>query len=92
MHIEFTIKNEPFLLRADEMNYELCRIFQQSDADTGELVDRWKPFKYFATLDQALNRIIDMKIRASNARTLAELKTVVEAARDEVCRVWRTGI
>lgn len=92
MNIQFTIKNEQILLRADAMNYELCRIAQQTNIATGEVVDKWKPFKYFTSLDQALSRIIDLKVRASDARSLAELKTVVEAARDEVCRTWKTDL
>lgn len=91
MMIQFVIKKELILLRADELNYELCRQMNQADKETGELAPRWVPFKYFASLDQAINRICDMKVRASDARTLAELKAVIEAVRDEVCRVWNTG-
>ena len=89
MNIQFTIKNEPILLRSDELSYELCRQKSCIDKDTGQPVIRWVPFKFFANLDRALNKLIDLKVRSSDARTLAELKTVIEAAREEVCRTWR---
>lgn len=92
MNIQFTIKNEVIQLRADSMSYDLCKLVQRKDRDTGELVQSWEPFKFFATLEQALNKIIDMKVRASEARTLAELKSAIEEARDEVCRTWRTSM
>ena len=74
MNVQFTIKNEQVMLRADEQNYEVCKLSSRKDRDTGEECDEWVPFKFFASLEQALSRIIDMKVRASDARTLEELK------------------
>lgn len=91
MKVLFTIKNEQVLLRADEFNYELCRQMNQTDKETGEMVQRWVPFKFFASLEQAMNKIIDLKVRTSDARSIAELKAVLEAVRDEVCRTWAVG-
>lgn len=91
MNVPFQIKNETILLRADSMNYELCRRKFRTDKDTGEKVEEWEPFKFFSTLEQALNRIIDLKVRASEARTLKELLLALETARQDVCGLWRTG-
>lgn len=88
MIIQFTIKNEPILLRADNLNYELCKLVTRKDRITGKQIQNWEPFKFFSSLDHALNKIIDLKVRASDARTLAELKATIEATRDEVCRMW----
>jgi hypothetical protein len=93
MHVEISIKNnEKVLLRADESNYELCRLKRHTDKASGEVIEEWVPEKYFATLSQALDRVVDFKIKASDARTLAELKADLEAARAEVCQVYDTSI
>lgn len=92
MNIQFTIKNETTLLRADASNYELCKQVTRTDKTTGQKVQEWEPFKFFSSLEQALNKIIDLKIRTSEAKTLAELKHAVESARNEVCRVWDTSV
>jgi hypothetical protein len=92
MNIQIVIKNnDKILLRADESNYELCRIKRHTDKVSGKIIEEWVPEKYFATLGQALNRVIDMKVRASDARTLAELKIVIESAQADVCGVWDTN-
>lgn len=91
MNILFNIKNETVLLRADCLNYELCKSVTRKDRITGESISEWEPFNYFVSLEQALNKIISLKIRASEARSLAELKSDLEAARNEVCSVWDTS-
>jgi len=90
MEVQFIIKNEPVLLRADDFNYELCRIKRRTDKDSGDTYESWEPFRFFASLEQALNRVIDMKVRASDAKSLSELKQAILDARDEVCRKWDT--
>jgi hypothetical protein len=84
MQIQIIVGTKPILLRADSLSYELCQIVQVKDEDTGETVDAWKPFKYFASLSQAMNRILDMKIRASDATSLSELAADLETARAEI--------
>jgi len=85
MNIEITIKNnESVLLRSDEFNYELCRIKRRTEKTTGQLIEEWVPDKYFASLGQALNRVLDLKVRASDARTLIELRDIIKAAEREI--------
>jgi hypothetical protein len=90
IELKFDVKGEPVLLRSSEMCYEICRQRTRIEKDTGAEVDYWEPHLYPATLENGLTRIMDMKIKAANARTLAELKAVVEAARYEICCVWNT--
>lgn len=89
MNIQFTIKNEPILLRSDAQNYEICQVKNRTDEE-GNIVAGWEPVKFFASLPQALNRLVDMKVRASDATTLKELAADLEVARKEICSVWST--
>ena len=92
MEVLFNLRNEEqVLLRSDLMNYELCRTKNRTDED-GNVVACWEPFRFFASLPQALNRIVDMKVRSCDARSLKELSGNLEAARKEVCAVWSTEV
>jgi hypothetical protein len=93
MDIQFQLKSgEQILLRADENNYELCRTRNRTDRKTGKVVEEWEPFKWFASLEQAFNKIIDLKVKASDAHTLDELKQDLIAARQDVSTEWRTTL
>lgn len=91
MEVLFSLKNnEQILLRSDSMNYELCKIKNRTD-DSGTVVAGWEGFKFFASLPQALNKLVDMKVRSSDAKTLKQLAVDVEAARVEIMTAWSTG-
>ena len=93
MNIVFSLKNnEKVLLRADDINYELCRPRFRKDKATGEVVEEWMGFKWYAGLDHALMRIVDMKVRASDATTLKELAADLVAAREEIRAAWSTAV
>ena len=90
MELIFTIKSVQLLLRADSLNYELCKIRSRTDKKTGTVTEEWAPFKFFASLPQALNRVLDLKVRASDATTIKELATDLESARKEIMTAWST--
>ena len=93
MNVIFTLKdNEQIMLRSDQFNYELCQLKSRKDEETGAVSLEWSPVKYFASLSQALNRLADMKVRMSDARSLNELAADVEAARKEITAVWSTAV
>jgi hypothetical protein len=93
MEIIFTLKNnERVKLRATEQNYELCRPRTRKNKMTGEVTEDWEACKWFGSLDSALARIIDMKIRLSDATTLKELAVDLAAAREEIRLAWSTEI
>jgi hypothetical protein len=72
LHILITIGSKPALLRSSDTCYELC--FKRSQRG----IETWTPEKYYATLASAFTSILEMKIRASTATSIAELKTVIE--------------
>ena len=85
MNIEIPIKyNDTILLRADESNYELCRLKRHIDKATGQCIEEWVPERYFATLGQALCRVLDLKVKASDAGTLIELRDIIKVAEREI--------
>ncbi|KAB0669287.1 hypothetical protein F6V30_10715 [Oryzomonas sagensis] len=92
MKLEFDVKGAPVLLRSSDMCYEICRQRNRTDKATGTDEDIWVPFIYPVTLEHALTRIMDMKVKASDARALSELKAVIESAREEICRAWDTSL
>lgn len=83
--IEFQISSaEKVLFRSsDYSGYELCWQRIQKDELT------WTPEKYFASIEQALQKIMELKIRAVEVRTLKDLKLAIENARCEIVEVWQ---
>jgi len=93
MNILISLKNnDQILLRADNLNYELCKARTRTDEVSGSVTQEWTPFKFFASLPQALNCVLDLKIRASEASTLKELAVDLESARQEINAVWSTEV
>lgn len=90
MEIIFNLKSEQILLRADSLNYELCKTRSRTDEKTGTVTEEWTPFKFFASLPQALNRVLDLKVRSSDATTLKDLAADLESARKEIMTAWST--
>jgi hypothetical protein len=87
MQIPFQLQNETIYLIADGDSYALARLTNRTR--NGVTTPAFVAYKWFATIGGALNRIIDFKIKSSDAKTLLELKAVIEAAQAEVTEVWK---
>jgi len=93
MKIIFSLKNgEQIQLRSNSMNYELCCISRNTDADSGELVESFVPYKYFQSLPQALSKILDLEVRASDATDLKQLASDLKTARADIMSAWSTSV
>lgn len=93
MRIVFDLKDgEQIMLRGDNWNYEICKINRSTNEETGQETENIVPFKFFQSLPQALNKLLDLKVRSSQAVTLKELADDLEAARSEIMSVWSTTI
>jgi len=87
MNIEFMTGGEKVLFRSSEYSgYELCWLRTQKGEQT------WTPEKYFATIEQGLQRVMELKIRADEVSTLAELKQSIEKARVAVVETWQVKL
>jgi len=85
IQIEFQIGSDEKLLfrSSDYSGYELCWQRLQKDELT------WTPEKYFASIEQALQKIMELKVRAAEVRSLRELKVTIENARREIVEAWQ---
>jgi len=86
IQIEFQISSDEKVLfrSSDYSGYELCWQRIQKDELT------WTPEKYFASIEQVLEKIMELKIRAAEVRSLKELKLAIENARREIVETWQT--
>lgn len=89
MEIAFNLKNETVYLCSDENNYTLAR--KRERTRDGETAIELENFKWFACIGNALNRLIDMKVKTSDAKSLLELRQVIEQAKDEVNEAWKAS-
>lgn len=48
----------------------------------------WRPFNWFSSLSGAMHKLLEMKVGASDARTLIELQQELEKARAELVEVY----
>jgi len=85
IQIEFQIgSDEKVLFRSsDYSGYEICWQRIQKDELT------WTPEKYFASIEQGLQKVMELKIRAAEVRSLKELKLAIENARREIVETWQ---
>ena len=85
IQIEFQVgRGEKVLFRSsDYSGYELC--WQRTQK--GEIV--WTPEKFHASIEQALQKIMELKVRAAEVRSLRELKVTIENARREIVEAWQ---
>jgi hypothetical protein len=81
--IEIKTGTEKVLFRcSDYSGYELC--FQRLQNG----VKVWTPEKFYASIGQALRGVMELKVKASDARSLAELKAAILKAHTEIVDVW----
>jgi hypothetical protein len=69
------------MLTANDKNYEIRK----------RTANRWALHKFFTTLGNALECLVDMKLRASDATTLQGLAEDLAAARKEISSAWSTA-
>lgn len=63
---------------------EMCAWKEEKDKDTGEMVSRLVPFKWFANISQAFDRVARMRVASANAATLKELVAEIKKIREDI--------
>ena len=66
----------------DDGTVEFCRPSMQVDSKTGETVEVMVGYKFFALLDNALDRLFRMRVCNRDATTLQELLVNVKQERE----------
>jgi len=92
LEIEIAVGGKTVLLKGSEKAYELCEQRNVKDKDSGVITKEWTPYAWFPSLSQAMTRLLEMKIRASEARSLTELIQLVKHAKDELQGLYDTNI
>jgi hypothetical protein len=93
MHIEFQLQNDEVIaLRSDSLNFELARQRGRTNKDTGILETEWEGFSFHPSIENALNKILTLNLRSSQATTLEELKRDIELARHEINEEWKSSV
>jgi hypothetical protein len=87
MQIPFNIAGEEILLVNDGNSYALARRRERNRGD--DLVTEIESFKWYVNRGAALAKLIDMKVKGSDARNLIELRKVIDQSRDEVIEAWK---
>lgn len=90
MNIPFTVGTEEIRLTSDDKNFEIRKLKLRNNMVTGNSVEEWQPLLFFGSLEAALLRILTLKVAASTAISLKELRDDVISAREEITTVWST--
>ena len=65
---------------------EFCKWVEQKDKDTGEMKPVMIPYKFYANIQQAFDRIARMRIASAQANDLKELVTAIKAIRLDILK------
>lgn len=93
MEILINLKgNKNLLLRSQRDCYEICFPRSLKDKDTGEKKDGWYADKFHTSLNSALQSILEMKVRLSDARSLVELQQEIKRATDDMKGLYKVEV
>ena len=88
MRIPIKIGDGFVYLQSKDGQYELAEKLitkvKVDGVETGETIISYVAYKWITTLDAVIKTLLEMKIRASDASTLAELKSAIDQARREL--------
>jgi hypothetical protein len=91
MLIELKIGNDAVWLRGGDTAYELCEMRNQAPRAGGEKKPTLVPYKYYSTLLGAITALLEMKVRASDARSLEDLLDTIRQTRKELLLTFDLG-
>ena len=63
---------------------EFCKWVEQKDKDTGEMKPVLVPYKFYANIVQAFDRIARMRIASAQANDLKELVAAIKVIRFDI--------
>lgn len=92
MNIIIHIGKVPWLLRGEPKNFELCRTVNRRDKSSGRMKREWIAEKWFATPEGVFQTLLNMKLLASDAKSLKEMKARIENIRKELMEFYNTAL
>ena len=84
MFIEIKIGKEDYAITSDKRNFILTRKTNFTDKKTKEKKVGWREEWYYGTLGGLLSGLFELKLRASDAKTMSELYEAVRMTKLEV--------
>jgi hypothetical protein len=90
MKIKISVGNDQILLRGEQHNFELCRLGNRKDKETGKIMKEWVAYQWFSNLESVFQSLVNMKLRASDAETLGELHNELSTIRNELINHYST--
>lgn len=92
MQIKIEVGNKTWMLRGGDRCIELCELRNVKNKKTGETSTEWIATKWYPTLINAINCLLEMKIRNSDASTLVELQMAIKQAKEELKGLYELNI
>ena len=88
LNIPVRIGKEVAYIRSDSKNYMIGYDRPSVSKKTGETVMRFDPIGFYGSLSALFDSLIRMKVRASTARTLEDLKLEIKKAKEDCLGYW----
>lgn len=92
MEIKISVGNKELMLRGGDRCIELCEPRNVKDKDTGKVKQEWAACKWYPHLLGAINCLLEMKIRSSDATDLAELQIAIKQAKEELKGIYELNV
>lgn len=92
INIKIKIGKDVAYIRSDKSNYMIGYDKTSVSSKTGETVTKFDPIGFYGSLSALFDSLMRMKIRASTAKTLEELKYEINKAREEVMGYYSEDI
>jgi len=65
---------------------EFCKRVEVKDTKTGGVSSGLQPYKFYANIEQAFNRIFSMRVASSTASDIKELVAAIKIIREDIKR------
>ena len=86
LNIAIDIGGKEYRIQSDRYNFMIARMYHNKKTDTIE----WQPFQFYSTLSSLFENLLQLKLRASDATSIAELNINVKRYRDEIQGAYET--
>lgn len=90
MHIKIKVGKEDRLLRNTDNCLELCWKIKRRNKETGKMEQSWVARKFYRSIEQVFQALLDMKMCVSDATTLRELRQNQIRIRKELVEILKT--
>ena len=88
MMIEIQVGKKTYQLHGSDQCVELRRLRQRKKKGSNGSEPVWEAFKWYSTLGSAFDHLLEMKVRASEATTLAELHLTIKRSKEELMGLY----